>query len=95
MDPVEESPRRNRENGEICSGADRVEMRCMVRPLKMAVLLLSVHPLFDQHLLHLHPTHMTDLPMYLPLPQLVVVFNQRGGEGRAPRLVSLVTDEPT
>ena len=38
----------------------------MVRPLKMAVLLLSVHPLLDQRLLHLHPTHMTDLPTYVP-----------------------------
>ena len=39
---------------------------CMVRPLQMAVLLLSVHPLLDQCLLHLSPTHMTDLPTYLP-----------------------------
>ena len=35
-----------------------------VRP-KIAVLLLSVHPLLDQGLLHLHPTHLTDLPTYL------------------------------
>ena len=28
--------------------------RCMVRPLKMAVLLLSVHALLDQSLLHSH-----------------------------------------
>ena len=40
----------------------------------MAVLLLSVHPLLDQSLPHLHPTHMTDLPTYLPLPQLVIVL---------------------
>ena len=33
----------------------------MVRPLKMAVLLLSIHPLLDQWLLHLQPTHMTKL----------------------------------
>ena len=41
----------------------------MVRPLKMGVLLLSLNPL-----LHLHPTHRTDLPTYLPLPQLVIVL---------------------
>ena len=72
----------------------------------MAVLLLLVYPLLSQYLLHLHPTHMTDLPTYLPLPQLVIVLTfrserlhliayQSGGEGRAPLLVSLVTDEPT
>ena len=72
----------------------------------MAVLLLSVHPLLDQHLLHLHPTHRTDLPTYLPWPQLVIVLTvgaehlhllayRSGGKGRAPLLVSLVTDEPT
>ena len=41
-------------------------MQRMVQPLKMAVLLLSVHPLPDQGLLHIHPMHMTDLPTYLP-----------------------------
>ena len=30
----------------------------MVRPFKIAVLLLSVPPLLDQSLLHRHPTHM-------------------------------------
>ena len=38
----------------------------MVSSFKMVVLLLSVHPLLDQYLLHLYFTHMTDLPMYLP-----------------------------
>lgn len=38
----------------------------MVRPLKVAVLLLFVHPLLDQCLLHLHPTHLTFLH---PCPQ--------------------------
>ena len=72
----------------------------------MAVLLLSVHPLFLQCLLHLHPIHVTDLPTYLPLPQLVIVLAldqnisteiayQRAHEGCAPLLVSLVTEEPT
>ena len=59
----------------------------------MAVLLLSVNLLIHQHQLHLHPTHMTDLPTYLPLPatRLVTVLTfriehlclnafQRGGE---------------
>ena len=38
----------------------------MVRPLKMAVLLLSVHPLPDQRL--------TDLPTHLPLPQIMIIL---------------------
>ena len=38
----------------------------LVRSLKTAVLLLSLHPLPDQCLLHLHPTHLTDLLTYLP-----------------------------
>ena len=45
----------------------------MVRTLKMAVLLLSVHPLLDQCLLLLYLTHLTDLPI-CPRPQLVIVF---------------------
>ena len=39
---------------------------CMVRALKIAVLLFSVHPLLDQCLPHLHPSFKTDLPVYLP-----------------------------
>ena len=39
---------------------------CIVRPLKMAVLSLSIHILFDQRLLHLHLTHKTDRPRCLP-----------------------------
>ena len=46
----------------------------MVRPLNMAILLLSVHPLLSQCLLHLHPMHMADLPMNLPQAQLVIVL---------------------
>lgn len=38
----------------------------MVSPLMMAALLLPVYSLLDQGLLHLHYTHTTDLPMYLP-----------------------------
>ena len=73
----------------------------MVRPLKMAVLLLSVHPLLDQCLLHLHPTHMTDLPTYLSQApandcssfrsEHLHYAYQRGREGHAPLLASLVT----
>ena len=58
------------------------QLSCMVRPPKMAVLLLSVPPLLDQCLLHLRPT---DLPSYAqsliskglhtcPRPQLVIVL---------------------
>ena len=58
-------------------------------PLKMAVLLLSVHPLLDQCLLHLYPTHMTDFPTYLPqAPATDECSYQWGSEGRAPQLVS-------
>ena len=39
---------------------------CMVRPLKMAVPLLSVLPLPSQCLLRLYPSHRTDLQTYLP-----------------------------
>ena len=46
-------------------------VHCIFRSLKVAVLLLSVQPLLDQCLLHLHPTHRADLPTYLPLPQLI------------------------
>ena len=38
---------------------------------------LSVHPLPDHCLLHLHLTHTTDLPTYLPPPQLVIVLTLR------------------
>ena len=67
----------------------------MIKPLKMSALLLSGHPLPDQCLLHLNPTHMTDVPMYLPQAPAGDCSYQRGGEGRAPLLVSLVTNEPT
>lgn len=50
----------------------------------MTALLLFVHPLPDQCLLYLHPTHFTDL--------LVIVLFKRGCEGRALQLVSLVTE---
>ena len=79
-----------------CKGrAVCVGVECMVRPLKMAVLLLSVHPLPDQCLLHLYPMHMTDLPTHLPQAPASDHSYQRGGEGFAPLLVSLVTNEPT
>ena len=60
----------------------------------MTVLLRSVH-LLDQGLLHVHALHMTDLTTYLLRAPVGDCFNQRGGEGHAPLLVSLVTGEPT
>ena len=42
-----------------------VGVEYMIRSPKMAVLTFSIQPWLDQCLLHPHPTHMTDLPMYL------------------------------
>ena len=39
---------------------------CKIKPLKVAVVLFSVHLLPKQGLLHLHTIHMTGLPTYLP-----------------------------
>ena len=55
----------------------------------MAVLLLSVHPLLHLHLL----TGLTFL-LLAPGPAGDCSY-QRGGEGRAPLLVSLVTNDLT
>ena len=41
-----------------------ITCKYLIGPPKMAVLLLYVHLLLDQHLLHLHSIHMTDLPTY-------------------------------
>ena len=40
-------------------------------------ILISVHPLVDQCLLHPHRTHTTDLPTHLLLPQAVIVLTFR------------------
>ena len=61
----------------------------------MAALLLSVHPLRDQYLLCLHPTHMTDLLIYLLQAPAGDFSYQMGGEGCTPLPFPLVTDEPT
>ena len=66
----------------------------MVRSLKMAVLLLSVHPLPNQYLLHLHPTHMTDFPTHLPQAPGDDCSYKGVTEWCGPLLVSLVTNEP-
>ena len=66
----------------------------MVRPLKVTVLLLSVH-LLDQGLLHVHALHMIDLTTYLLQAPAGDCFNQKGSKRHAPLLVSLVTGEPT
>lgn len=67
----------------------------MVRPLKTALLFLFVHSLLSQCLLHLYPTHLTDLPTYLPQALAGDCSYQRGSGWRAPLLVSLATHEPT
>ena len=68
--------------------------------------LFSVHSLLHLCLPHLHlPTHATHLTTNLPPPQSVTVLTfksehlhllatHRSCKGRAPLLVSLVTDEP-
>ena len=62
---------------------------------QQVVLLFSVQPLLDQCLVHLYPTHMTDLPTYLPqAPATNERSYQWGSEGQAPLLVSLVANEP-
>ena len=61
----------------------------------MTFFMLIVHPLLDQDLLLLHPAHMIDFPTYLPQALASDSSNPRGGEGHAPLLVSLVTDEST
>ena len=67
----------------------------MVKPLKMVDLLLSVHSLSYQCLLHVDLRHVIDLPMYLLQAPAADCSHQEGGEGRALLLVSLVTNEPT
>ena len=67
----------------------------MVGLIKMAILLLSAHLLPNQCLLHLYLTHTADLSMCLPLALASHHFCQRGSEGHAPLLVSMVTKEPT
>ena len=67
----------------------------MARPLRMTALLLSAHPLSEQSLLHLHPVHKTDLPMYLAQASAGARSYQRCSDGHEPLLVSLVTNEPT
>ena len=53
---------------------------CTVSPLKVVVL-------FYVHLLlHLHPTHMTDLPMYLSQVPASECSYPRHGEEHAPLL---------
>ena len=66
---------------------------CMVMPLEMPVHLLSVHPLPNQCLLHLHSKHMTDLPIYLVHGPASDCCYQRGRERPVPLLVSMVTNE--
>ena len=67
-----------------CSSSESQEISVMLCPawtIKMALLLFSVCPLLDHHLLHLHPTHLTDLPPHLPQAQLVIVLIQGAVRG--------------
>ena len=66
----------------------------MVRPLEMAVLLLSVHPLPHQGLLHLHPTHMTTFLSTCPRPQLVIVLIKGVVRGLPLSWFPWLTNEP-
>lgn len=59
---------------------------CMFRPLELALLLLSVHLLLNQCLLHPYLTHGTHLPVYLCVclrPQLLIVLI-KGAVGSVP-----------
>ena len=56
----------------------------IVRPLKMAAVWLSVRLLPDLSLLHLYPTHKTDLLRYLPQDLASDGSHQRGAEGVCP-----------
>ena len=57
--------------------------KSIVWPLKIAVLLLSVHPPPDKCLFHLYLMHRADLPPYLPQAPAGHCSYQRGGEGHA------------
>ena len=75
-------------------GENDITCALVVRLLKTTVYLLSVHPLLEvKGLLHLHPTHRTDLPTYLIQALASDCFYQRGNERRVPLLVSLVTNK--
>ena len=85
-----------------CAGF--IGVGCIIRPPKMAVLLLT-HPLLHQLLLHLYSPYWTPyilgsgsswcLLSSLDQNVSTVRVYQRGGEGHTPLLVSLVTSEPT
>ena len=59
----------------------------------MTVLLLSIHPMQDQCLFHLHYIHMTDLPAYLPQASATLI--KEVVRGMPPLLDSLITSELT
>ena len=52
----------------------KIRLDKVVRPLRMTVFMLFVHLWLYQRLLQLHPTHMTDLPTYLPQPLSLLTF---------------------
>ena len=80
-DPRDISERWVDQNCKSCTGY--VGMEHLFRPLKMTVLLLSVHPLPTQCLLLLHSTLITNLPVYLPQTPAGDCSYQRGSGGVA------------
>lgn len=58
---------------------------CLVRPLKIAVLLFSVSPLPDRYLFHLNPTHIGLIFLdTCPRPQLMIVHIKGSLSGMPP-----------
>ena len=84
---------RREEDQDFKGRAGYIGVECMVMPLKMVVLLLSVHLLPFKCLFHLCHLHLTDLPKHLPQAPADDCFNQQGHKGHAPLVVSLVTNE--
>ena len=67
---------RREEDQDFKGHAGYIGVECMVMPLKMVVLLLSVHLLPFKCLFHLCHLHLTDLPKYLPQAPADDCFNQ-------------------
>ena len=67
---------RREEDQDFKGHAGYIGVECMVMPLKVVVLLLSVHLLPFKCLFHLCHLHLTDLPKYLPQAPADDCFNQ-------------------
>ena len=77
---------------------------CMITPPKMALLLLSIHPLLNQCLLHLHLRTWLTFLYACPRAQLMRALASdhnppwclsKGKKGHGPLLVFMVTNGPT